>query len=62
MSTTSMPNFNEIHQYLVYQSSFKNYAYQNFQLIFFESSSQLTKMKMTSLNLHWKAESNSFQF
>ena len=57
----SMPNFKEIHQYLVPQN-LQNLCIPKFSITFFLIFRQLTKMKMVSLNLHWKAESNRSQF
>ena len=64
MCTTFMPNFKEIHQYLVPQSSksFQELRIPKFSITFFGSFRQLTKMKMVLLSSHWKAESNRPQF
>ena len=64
MSTTFMPNFKEIHQHLVPQSS-KNplkIRIPKFSIAFLGRFRELTKMKMVSLNAHWKVESNRPQF
>ena len=63
MSTTLMPNFEEIHQYLILQSSknLQNLQISKFSITFFGSFRHLTKMKMVS-SLHWKAEWNRLQF
>ena len=60
MSTASMPKFKDIHQYLVPQSSknLKNPRISKFSIKVFGSFRHLTKMKMVSFNLHWKAKSN----
>ena len=59
-----MPNFKEINQYLVPQSS-KNLpklSIPKFSITIFGRSKQLTKMKMVSLNSHWKTESLDSNF
>ena len=60
MSTIFMPNFKEIHQYLVPESSknFKKICIPKSSITFFGSFRQLTKLKMVLLNSHRKAESN----
>ena len=64
VSATYMPNFKEIHQYLVPQSSksLQELCIPKFSITFVECFRQSTKMKMVSLNSHWNAESIKPQF